>query len=64
MESREIKDAVAFTQYKMDEIVALIHACITKRFESELLNNTDKVKNECVGSNLAILYHVYQESLK
>ena len=62
-ESAEIKDAVAFAEFKMQEVNALMQECIEQKFTPSALISTLEVKNECVGLSFQILFYNYKEGI-
>ena len=63
-ETQEIKDAVAFIEFKMNEINALMKECIDQKFDVLGLADIRDVKNECVGISYQILFFNYHEGIR
>lgn len=63
-ETTEIKDAVAFIEFKMKEITSLVEECIANEYANDATADVKKIKHECVGSTFQILFFNYNEGMK
>ena len=62
-ETQQIKDAVAFIEFKMNGINTLMQECINQKYDIIGLADIKEVKNECVGLSYQILFFNYKEGL-
>lgn len=63
-ETTEIQDVIAFIEFKMNEITALVEECIQQEYANDITASVAKIKHECVGSTYQILFFNYNEGLK
>ena len=63
-EADEIKAALVFVEYKLDEIHNLITECVEKLYQEDILIPYDKVLENCTGYNLQILFMNFKESMR
>lgn len=63
-ETTEIKDAVAFIEFKMKEIESLVKECIEQEYKEDSTADILKIKHECAGSSFQILFFNYNEGMK
>ena len=63
-ETDEIKAALVFVEYKLDEIHSLITECVEGLYEEDILIPYDKVLENCTGYNLQILFMNFKESMR
>ena len=63
-ESTQIKDVLAFIEFKMNEITSLIQECIDQEFEKNVGISGKEVRRNCIGSNYQILFYNYNEGIR
>ena len=63
-ETLEIRDAVAFAEFKMAEINALMEECISQKFDLLELSDSNEVKGECLGLSYQVLFFNYREGIR
>lgn len=62
-ETTEIRDALAFIEFKMSEINTLMNECINEAYEADLTAQARQVKAQCVGLSYQILFYNYREGV-
>lgn len=62
-ETMEIKDALNFVEFKMEEMNSLMTECINQGFQKNVQATAVDIKNECVGATYQILFYNYREAL-
>jgi hypothetical protein len=60
----EIRNLIDFTEFRLDEINALITECVDSMFTNNPFIDGAYVRDECAGSGFQILYANYHEALK
>lgn len=63
-ETTEVKDVLAFVEYKMNEITSLVQECIDQEYATDVGASIEKIRHECVGSTYQIIFFNYNEGLK
>ena len=63
-ESTQIKDVLAFIEFKMNEITSLIQECIDQEFDKNPGISGKEVRRNCIGSNYQILFYNYNEGIR
>ena len=62
-ETIEIKDALYFVEFKMEEMNSLMTECINQEFQKNIQATAADIKKECVGATFQILFYNYREAL-